>query len=574
MTFPDLARVFQRIDETSARNAMIDILAEIYAGVSPDEARQITYLMQGRLAPKFVDLEFGVASRLMMRAMAQAFDVEPDEVQAAVRDTGDVGLAAERLTRAPGLDLDVGVVFERLRGVAAAEGADSQERKIQGIAALLRDLGPLANRYLPRIPIGRLRLGVGDPTFMDALSVARTGEKADRKAIERAYNRTSDLGLVARDYIQGGAEAVLQARVRLGYPVRMAQAARLSSGQEIVDKIGQAAVEPKLDGFRVQIHRDGGQVRVFSRNLEDMSGMFPEVSAAVLAQLAKPQAIIEGEAMGVDPATGRFLPFQVTSSRRRRHNVEEQAQAIPLQVHAFDLLYDGEDVIDLPWTARRERLEALVGPGGGVQVSECITTDDPEAIDAFFAQQVDAGLEGVMAKRPDSPYQAGQRNFNWIKYKASYASALTDTLDCVLIGYWRGQGKRAAWGIGALLSAVWDQDAQVFKSIARIGTGYSDAEWVRVRELLDAAAVPECPPNVESGVVPDVWTAPQIVVEVLADELTRSPMHVAGRTETEPGLALRFPRVIGFVRGDKDPADATTVAEVRGMYARQHPAPA
>ena len=214
-----------------------------------------------------------------------------------------------------------------------------------------------------------------------------------------------------------------RARVRVGNPVRMAQAARMSSGQEIVDKIGSAAVEPKLDGFRVQIHRDGDQVRIYSRNLEDMSLMFPDVSAAARALLKKPQVIIEGEAMGVNPETGAFLPFQVTTSRRRRHGIDQAAKEIPLQVHAFDLLYDGDNVIELPFTERRQRLEAIVAEGTDLRVSECITTDDPEEIDAFFAEQVNAGLEGVMAKRLDSVYQAGQRNFNWIKYKASYSSA-------------------------------------------------------------------------------------------------------------------------------------------------------
>ena len=626
MTLRELAAVFERIDAVSGRNAMIEILAELYARVTPEEAAQVTFLMQGRLVPKFVDLEFGMASRLLLRAIAQAFEVDQVEVEAVFREAGDLGLAAEALTppesitaeppprrgwgratagkptRAPSprrfvqgriwwhtavgnpswwthrqralaqdwsRNVSVGGVFARLRQVAEAEGAESQERKVAGIAGLLRDLDPRSNRYLPRIPIGRLRLGIGDPTFMDALSFARVGDKSDRKAIERAYNLTCDLGLTARDYLRGGAETMARAKVRVGNPVRMAQAARMSSGQEIVDKIGSAAVEPKLDGFRVQIHRDGDQVRIFSRNLEDMSQMFPDVSAAARALLKKPQVIIEGEAMGVNPETGAFLPFQVTSSRRRRHGIEAAAKEIPLQVHAFDLLYDGDNVIELPFTERRQRLEAIVAEGTDLRVSECITTDDPEEIDAFFAEQVHAGLEGVMAKRLDSVYQAGQRNFNWIKYKASYSSALTDTLDCVLIGYWRGQGKRTPWGIGALLSAVWDADEQVFKSIARIGTGYSDEEWVRIRERLDESAVADRPDNVHSDVVPDVWASPEIVVEVLADELTRSPMHVAGRTDDELGLALRFPRVIGFVREDKAAADATTVAEVRDLFARQ-----
>ena len=627
MTIRELAEVFERIDGVSGRNAMIEILAELYRRVTPEEAAQVTYLMQGRLVPKFVDLEFGIASRLLLRSIAQAFEVEPDEVQAVFREAGDLGLAAEALTptesitatppppRGWGLvtrgkpgratrprrfgqgriwwhtsvgnpsswilrqralaqdwarNVSVGGVFARLREVAEAEGAASQERKVAGIAALLRDLDPRANRYLPRIPIGRLRLGIGDPTFMDALSFAGVGDKSDRKAIERAYNLTCDLGLTARDYLRGGAEAMARARVRVGNPVRMAQAARMSSGQEIVDKIGSAAVEPKLDGFRVQIHRDGDQVRIYSRNLEDMSQMFPDVSQAARAHLKKPKVIIEGEAMGVNPETGEFLPFQVTTSRRRRHGIEAAAKEIPLHVHAFDLLYDGDNVIELPFTERRRRLEEIVEKERkDLQVSECIITDDPEAIDVFFNEQVHAGFEGVMAKRLDSVYQAGQRNFNWIKYKASYSSALTDTLDCVLIGYWRGQGKRTPWGIGALLSAVWDADEQVFKSIARIGTGYSDEEWVRIREKLDEIAVSDRPASVHSDVVPDVWANPEIVVEVLADELTRSPMHVAGRTDDELGLALRFPRVIGFTREDKAAADATTVAEVRDLFARQ-----
>ena len=627
MTIRELAEVFERIDGVSGRNAMIEILAELYRRVTPEEAAQVTYLMQGRLVPKFVDLEFGMASRLLLRAIAQAFEVEQDEVESVFREAGDLGLAAENLTPAESItaapppsrgwgratagkprrvprprrfgqgriwwhtsvgnpswwdlrhralkqdwarNVSVGGVFARLREVAEAEGTESQERKVAGIARLLRDLDPRANRYLPRIPVGRLRLGIGDPTFMDALSFARVGDKSDRKAIERAYNLTCDLGLTARDYLRGGAEAMVRAQVRVGNPVRMAQAARMSSGQEIVDKIGSAAVEPKLDGFRVQIHRDGDQVRIYSRNLEDMSLMFPDVSAAARALLKKPQVIIEGEAMGVNPETGAFLPFQVTTSRRRRHGIDQAAKEIPLQVHAFDLLYDGDNVIELPFTERRRRLEEIVEKEGeDLQVSECIITDDPEAIDAFFAEQVNAGLEGVMAKRLDSVYQAGQRNFNWIKYKASYSSALSDTLDCVLIGYWRGQGKRTPWGIGALLSAVWDADEQVFKSIARIGTGYSDEEWVRIRERLDEIAVADRPANVHSDVVPDVWASPEIVVEVLADELTRSPMHVAGRTDDELGLALRFPRVIGFVREDKAAADATTVAEVRDLFARQ-----
>ena len=570
MKFQELAAFFDRIDHLSARNKMVEVLADLFTNVSGEEASQVVYLIQGRVAPKFVDLEFGVADRLLVDSMSIAFGVEHHLVESIFAETGDLGLTAEKLTTGDGSGNSVSEVFARLCEVASAEGPGSQDRKVEGIAGLLRDLDPCSNRYFPRIPIGRLRLGVGDPTVMDALSVARIGNKTDRRAIERAYNLTSDLGLVAREYVRDGAEAMATACVRVGYPVRMAQAARMASGQEIVDKIGTAAVEPKLDGFRVQIHRDDARVHIFSRNLEDMSEMFPDVSKAAVEQLLAPQVIIEGEAMGLDPKTGAFLPFQSTVSRRRRHGIAEAAEAIPLQVHAFDVLFDGEDLIELPWTERRARLEQVIGEGDGIKVSDLIITDDADEVDAYFIQQVDAGFEGVMAKRLDSPYQAGQRNFNWIKYKASYSAALTDTFDCVLIGYWRGQGKRAAWGIGALLSAVWDPNDELYKSIARIGTGYSDAEWIRIKEMLDGIAVDERPSNVRSDIVPDVWVEPKIVVEVLADELTQSPMHVAGRTQEDSGLALRFPRVQNFVRDDKNSTDATTVGEVKEMFRRQN----
>jgi len=569
VTFHELSVYFDRLEQISGRNAMIQVLAELYGHVSAEEAPQVTYLLQGRLAPTFVDLEFGVGERLLLESLTLAFGGERAAVDAAFRDTGDLGLAAERLTTEAGAGLSVSQVFERLRAVATVHGSGSQERKVQGLAELLRAGDALANRYLPRIPIDRLRLGVGDPTVMDALSVAKAGDKSHRETIERMYNLTSDLGLVAQTYIAGGAEATAKARVIVANPVRMAQAERLASGAEIIAKLGRAAVEPKFDGFRLQIHRDHDRIAIYSRNQENMTGMFPDVAEAVRRQIKQPRVIIEGEAMGVDPDTGEFAPFQVTVSRKRKHGIDAAAKALPLVVLAFDVLYDGADVTELPYTERRRRLGALIAPGPGIRVSEVLETDDPAAIDTFFAAKVEAGLEGILAKRLDAPYQAGKRNFNWIKLKRSYAAALTDTLDCVLVGYWRGLGKRAPWGIGALLSAVWDPVAQQFKTIARIGTGYSDDEWVRIRALLDERAVPAKPASVDSDIEPDVWSEPAYVVEVLADEITRSPTHTAGRTTREWGLALRFPRVLNFVRADKGPTDATSVDEVRSIFLRQ-----
>ena len=570
MKFHELAAYFEQIEQISGRIAITELLAEIFKSVDPGEARSVAYLIQGRVASRFVEVEFGVGNKLLQAAIASAFDVEPEEVRKQLRDLGDHGLTAERFCQAEGVGLTVIEVFDRLDALARTAGEGSVESKVSQLASLMRDAGPLENRYLVRIPLERLRLGVGDPTIMDGMSFARVGDKSERSAIERAYNYVSDLGLVVERYIGGGVESISEIRVAVGNPVRMAQAGRLSSGAEIIDKIGKCAVEPKFDGFRLQIHRSADDVAIFSRNLENMTGMFPEVAEAVRSRLDSQSAIIEGEAMGYDPGSLDFLPFQLTMSRRRKHGIAELAHSIPLKLLAFDVLYAGEeDLTPLPYSERRERLVRLVNPSESIDVTESIVTDDPEVIDTYFANKIEDGLEGILVKRLESPYQAGKRNFNWIKLKGSYKGGLSDSLDCAIVGYWRGRGKRTAWGIGAILTAVWDAEEARLKTIARVGTGFSDEEWVQIRELLDQDARDGPPPMLDTTVEADVWVEPRYVAPVLADELTRSPNHTAGRKGDEAGYALRFPRVLAMPRADKSPQDATTVAEVESMFAEQ-----
>ena len=570
MKFHDLAVYFERIEQISGRIAITELLAEIFKSVDPSEARRVAYLIQGRVAPRFVEVEFGVGDKLLVSAIASAFEVELEEARGHVRALGDHGLAAEKLCGAADAGLTVTEVFDRLDALARTIGEGSVESKVAQLASLMRDSGPLENRYLVRIPLERLRLGVGDPTIMDGMSFARVGDKSERPAIERAYNYVSDLGLVAERYIAGGADAIAEIRVVVGNPVRMAQAGRLSSGAEIIEKIGKCAVEPKFDGFRLQIHRSGGDVAIFSRNLENMTGMFPEVAEAARSRLNSQSAIIEGEAMGYDPVSLHFLPFQLTMSRRRKHGIEELAHSLPLKLLAFDVLYAGEeDLTPLPYEERRARLVELVDPSESIDVTESMVTDDPEEIDTYFANRIEDGLEGILVKRLESPYQAGKRNFNWIKLKGSYKGGLSDSLDCAIVGYWRGRGKRTAWGIGAILTAVWDAEEARLKTIARVGTGFSDEEWVQMRELLDRDARDGPTPMLDSTVEADVWVEPRHVAPVLADELTRSPSHTAGRKGDEAGYALRFPRVLAMPRADKSPQDATTVAEVESLFAAQ-----
>lgn len=570
MLFADVAGYFSRLEATSSRNKMVEILAELFGAAGAGELDRLIYLTQGRVGPAFEKVEFGVGEALAAEAIARAAQAPRAEVKAAFAELGDYGLVAERLLPAEAPSLPVVEVFDRLRAVAGEAGQGSQTRKVDLLAELLGQVSAAEARHLMRIPLGQARLGVGDPTMLDALSFATAGDKSLRKTLERAYNLCSDLGQVARALRSGGVPAVEAIGVQVGNPVRSALAERANSAEEIVRRLGQCAVEPKLDGFRAQVHRDGDTVRVFSRNLEDFSEMFPEIAEAARTRLTSETAIFEGEAIAYDAGTGEYLPFQVTVQRRRKHGIEAMQQQVPLRLSAFDLLYvGGEDITGEPWHERRRRLEALIRPDETLTVNDRIVTDDSAELDAYFNDTVSRGLEGILAKRLDAPYQAGARNFNWIKLKRAYQGHLQDTVDCVVVGYWYGRGARAQFGIGSLLTAVYDRDADTFRTVARLGSGLSEVGWLEMRQRLDALAIPHRPARLESLVEPDVWTEPKWVVEIQADEITRSPVHTAGRTETELGFALRFPRLRSIRDADRDPESATTVTEIAEMYAAQ-----
>lgn len=350
----------------------------------------------------------------------------------------------------------------------------------------------------------------------------------------------------------------------------MMMAERLPTAEAIIARLGRCAAEAKLDGFRCQVHLGKRKVEIFSRNLERTTQMFPDLVSAALRQIKGPSAIIEGEAVAVNEATGEFYPFQVTVKRKRKHDVAEMALQFPLALVAFDLLYaHGNDYSQESYRTRHAELKRLIKSEGSIRLVERLVTGSAKELQHFFDEQVDHGLEGIIAKRIDAPYAAGARNFNWIKLKRTYKGELSDTVDVVIVGYLRGRGMRAVLKIGALLGAVYDPRKDRFETIAKIGSGLSEENWIKLRRLLDKHRVAHRPARVESRIVPDVWVEPRYVVTVLADEITRSPVHTCPRDVEGKGLALRFPRLVGFVRDDKSPEDATTVKEMTEMYKTQ-----
>lgn len=598
MLFKDFSKFLEDIESVSSRLEITEKLAKLFHSLSVKEIGQVPYLLQGRISPPYGGLEFGVAEKSVIKAAASAFSRDPKDFAKTVSTIGDLGTAIEQERRAyqsfDQEDLSISQVFETFVDIAAQSGQGSQESKSALIGSLITKLDPLSCRYIARIPLGRLRLGASDITIMDALSWMITGDKSLRISIEQAYQVRPDLSFICQTVKEKGVEALATVTPVLGTPILMMRAERLSSGTEIVEKLGKCSIEPKYDGLRLQVHMKKGQkskidgrkktinghlqlttqnpqpssVHIFTRGLEDATHMYPDIVAAVLKELDCDEAIIEGEALGYDHVHDRFLSFQETIQRKRKHDVAETALKIPLRLMAFDVLYaDGVSYLQKPLHERNKKLRSLIisspiedteHPQTIVMAPETVT-DDPAAIEALFDTYITDGLEGIMAKKLDDPYKPGAREFSWVKLKKSYGEKVTDTIDGVVMGYDRGKGKRAAFGIGAVLLGIYDPKEEKYLTIAKIGTGMTDDEWRKLLTASDKLKVAQKPKEYEvlKIIEPDVWVRPGTVLEIRCDELTESKIHSSG-------WSMRFPRLERF-RTDKKPTDATSIDELHSL---------
>jgi DNA ligase 1 len=568
MKLATIAAAFQTIGGETRRGPIVRQVAELLEEASPSEVAPLVYLMQGQLAAPFEGVQLGAGEAMLVTVLADTWDETEAAVTRRYKKLGDLGLVAESLAKGKGRGVTLLDAFRALHAVARTSGSGSQGRKAAMLSRLLARLtGPEA-KLIVRVAQGRLRLGVGDQTILEAAAVAAWKDRKAKPIIEHAYNVRSDLGGVVALAFSKGRRALEGIGPKVGTPVRPALAQRLASAEAIIHRLGEAQVEPKYDGFRLQLHRDGRQVWAFSRRLEDVTGMFPDLAQAMRRQFRNRQVIIDGEALVYNPDTGEFLPFQVTMSRKRKTRIAEMAAQYPLRLFAFDLLQLGSrNCLPLSQRERTRRLHAAAhsDPDTAIAVTDHIMTRKPAELQAYFDEMISRGLEGVVCKRPSAPYQAGARGYDWIKLKRAYQSKLRDTVDLVLLGYLRGRGKRAALGVGSLLAGVYDDVHDRYRTIAKIGSGLSEAEWKALRRRLDQQTVRRKPRNVDSLITPDVWVSPSGVVEVLADEITRSPSHTCGRKGDEPGYALRFPRMLK-IRTDKGPEDATTEGEILDLF--------
>jgi DNA ligase-1 len=576
MLFSTLSNYYEKLEATSKRLELVDILSKLFGESDSTEIGKICYLIQGRVAPFYMPVEMGMAESMVAQAIAKAYGKTKDDVIKSYRHLGNIGLAAQELAKShkASANLSVADVFGQLRKIADLGGEGSVEQKITTLSDLLKNLDPISVKHVVNIPLGTLRLGIGDPTVMDALSIAKTGDKKLRPVIEDAYNKTSDLGYVAEEFFSRGEKGLSTIKLIVGKPVRPALAERMPNADEVVKRMGDKfAAEPKFDGFRVQIHKSGDKIEIFSRNLEDMTHSFPDLAEGVLKEVKAKSVIMEGEAIAYNPLTEEFLPFQETTKRRRKYKIEETAKALPLVCFAFDILYfNGEDICGKPEIERRKLLEKIVSKyNQTIRIAEQRVISTAKEIQEFFNEAISDGLEGLMIKKLDAPYKAGGRGFHWIKFKRASSGDLADTVDCVLLGIYSGKGKRTDFGVGGLLVGIYNDKDDVFETISRVGTGLTDEEFRKVHEIGKKLRLEHKPARVRSKIEPNYWVEPREVLEIYADEITKSPIHTAGWDEkTGTGYALRFPRLVKFREKDKRAEDATTVEEMKKLYKNQY----
>jgi DNA ligase-1 len=571
-----VAEAYRDLELASGRLVLIDRLAALLAETPAELLSPVCYLCQGWIAPPFADVDLGLAEKLAVRAVASASGVSPEQVRLSLRETGDLGQAAEQLfaVTAPErpASLPVLVVFDTLHQIAKAEGKGSQGRKLDLLEGLLTQATPLEARYLLRLVTGALRLGIGTPTILDALALVHTGSRAVRPVLERAYNICCDLGLVASTLAGDGLAAVEQIQVRPGNPVRAMLAQRLSEAEEILAKLGgECAAEYKYDGIRVQAHRTAdGAIELFTRRLERISNQFPDVVELLQEGLIPREAILEGEVVAFDPAAGELRPFQEVMFRRRKHGIAQAARDVPVGLFCFELLYaDGQDLTRLPYLQRRARLAEAITPSARLRLATASQVTSAAGLDEAFEQAVTDGCEGLVCKSvsPAAGYQAGARGWLWIKLKRDYRTELADTVDLVVVGALDGRGRRRGM-YGALLLAAYDPAADTFRTVCKCGTGFSDAELAALPDRLAPLARAQTPARVDARQPADIWFEPGLVLEVLSAELTLSPNHTAGwgHIKENSGLAMRFPRFTGRWRDDKTAEDATTTQELVDLY--------
>lgn len=584
MKFSVLAETFEKMENTTKRLELTDYLVDLFKNTPPDLVSIVVYLIQGKLRPDFEGIEIGVAEKLVIRAVHRSTAIEVKRIEEAYRKDGDLGHAVSKLIErktqttlfdaTEGQSQSVKWVYDSLIKIAELEGSGKNviDKKMNYISSLLNNVSPISGKFIIKILVGTMRLGVADNTILDALAIAYTGSKENREKIENAYNVSSDLGKVANVAAKDGLKGIKQFKVIVFNPIRPMLADRVRSEQEAIEKMGSKfAAEFKLDGERVQVHLENGKIDLFSRRLENIKRYYPDIVENIPKSFNVQSAILEAEVVAINENTGEFLPFQELMHRRRKYNVDKAVLQYPITVNFFDVLFvDGKSCLDLGYEQRRKILMKIISEDNFTKIiPQKIITSENE-IEDFLENAINSGCEGLMLKDLVAPYRAGSRGSNWLKLKREYRNELGDSLDLVVIGAFFGKGRRTG-KYGTLLLATYNDDEDTFPSICKVGTGFTDENLDQFYQILSDKVTLKKNPRIKSEMEADVWFEPELVIEIVASEITLSPIHKTAKDVIRKGsgLALRFPKFTGKIRIEKSPENASTDQEVISLYKGQ-----
>ncbi|HII85075.1 TPA: ATP-dependent DNA ligase [Candidatus Bathyarchaeota archaeon] len=580
MNYSLIADAYERIEATTKRLEMTSLLVDLLKITPADIIAKVVYLTRGKIYPDFIGTEIGVAEKLAIKALIRASGASESEIADDLRNSGDIGETAQTMLSKRKQatfgqrTLTVQRVYAQLDKMAKTTGGGAVDSKLSVLCGLLTDATPKEAKFLLRTVTGNLRLGIADMTVLDALAVAYGGGKEARENIERAYNISSDLGAVASTLAYKGLEGIREFQVAVFEPIRPMLAERLSSPEEILDKLGGKCIaEFKYDGERIQAHKKGNKIVLYSRRLEEVSSQYPDAVELIKDGVKADDAILEGECVAVDVETGEMLPFQELMHRRRKYGIEEAMKEYPVSLFMFEALYaDGKDLTLSPYLERRNTLKRILKENIRLHLANSILTTKVKELEQFFEEAIAEGCEGIVCKsvKEDSVYQAGARGWLWIKYKRDYRSEMNDTVDLVVVGAFHGRGKRVG-RYGALLLAAYNPKSDTFETVTKCGTGFTDKDLELLPEMLRKHEIPRKHSRVQSMIEADVWFEPVQVLEVLGAETTLSPIHTCAMDSIRKGsgLAIRFPRFTGKYRTDKSPEDATTSSELVEIYRAQ-----
>jgi len=578
MKFSLVADTLRYMEGTTKRLELTKHLVDLFKVTSPDTISKVVYLLQGKLRPDHEGVEIGIAEKIAIRSLSKSSGIPIKKIDHEYKETGDFGQVASNIlaqkTQTTFLNEDITVerVYDTLYKIAELKGMRSQDMKMKYISSLLNDATPIEGGFIAKIITSNLRLGIADYTILDALSIAYTGSKENRPILEHAYNVCSDLGKVAETAAKEGISALKNFKVTIFSPVRPMLAERVKSPLEAREKMGpEFAAEYKLDGERVQIHAQGEKIILYSRSLENITSYYPDIVEKIGKTLNANQVILEAEAVAINEDTGEFLPFQELMHRRRKYKIAKAVQEYPITVNFFDvMLLDGKNCLDMAYKDRRKILENIVKESSFAKIMPMTLVKSDNEVEDVLENAINSGCEGLMLKQLEAPYRAGARGSNWLKLKREYRNELGDSLDLVVVGAFYGRGRRTG-RYGALLLSAYDEETDAFPSICKVGTGFTDESLDQFYQILSDKITIKKDRRIDSGLEADVWFEPEVVIEIVASEITLSPIHKVAMDKIRKGsgLALRFPKFTGRIRFEKTSETATTIDEIMTLYNSQ-----